>query len=234
MTFKQLLSFIIFILLFNAHSQELSGIATYQIRYVGTNVETEDSYQKFVQGLIPTIEELQYELRFSNSKSMYGPIETMYLDRAKEIEPALILAGKGTYYNSIGNSTIMQRSFSGDNFLISLDGNKIEWNISKESKKIEQYNCLKATAKIEMNNGKVKNIIAWFTTEISAPFGPKQYNGLPGLILHLEEGELLYYCTSIELGNYPFSIPKKGIKMTQEEFDGYVNKKAQELFGTKN
>lgn len=65
---------------------------------------------------------------------------------------------------------------------------KIDWTIEKEFKKIGKFNCKKA---ITYFRG--RNYIAWFTPEISTPFGPWKLNGLPGLILEAYDTNKNYY-----------------------------------------
>jgi len=55
---------------------------------------------------------------------------------------------------------------------------KINWKITKEQKKIKEYQCILATAEYE---GRIYE--AWFTPEIPVRYGPYRLRGLPGLIL---------------------------------------------------
>ena len=65
------------------------------------------------------------------------------------------------------------------------------WNISTESKKIDNYLCYKATCTENFiardGTSKVRVITAWFCPQLPYSFGPLEYNGLPGLILELEK-----------------------------------------------
>lgn len=54
--------------------------------------------------------------------------------------------------------------------------------ITQESKKIGDFICYKAITKNKR--------VVWFTPEIPLQFGPKQYRGLPGLILEVEIGKV--------------------------------------------
>jgi len=58
----------------------------------------------------------------------------------------------------------------------------LNWHITEEAKKINGYNCLKATASY-----RGKNWIAWFTPEIALPYGPWKLYGLPGLIVEAHD-----------------------------------------------
>lgn len=57
-----------------------------------------------------------------------------------------------------------------------------KWNILPETQKIENYNCQKATTNF---GGRVWE--AWFSKDLPFPDGPYKFNGLPGLIVKLED-----------------------------------------------
>ena len=102
-------------------------------------------------------------------------------------------------------------------FLISKKS--IIWEITQETKKIGSYNCFKAIIKDTLNTK--KKTIAWFTPKIPVSFGPKEYNGLPGLILELEHSLLRYKVTKIKLNPKRSIIiekPNKGREITEEEY----------------
>jgi GLPGLI family protein len=65
--------------------------------------------------------------------------------------------------------------------------NKFNWKVVKETKKIGNYQCQKATLKY-----KGRNWMAWFTNDISLNFGPYLFDGLPGAILYLEDSKQNY------------------------------------------
>ena len=58
----------------------------------------------------------------------------------------------------------------------------IEWQITKETKKILNFECIKATSK-----NKSFLITVWFTKEIPVSSGPSNFFGLPGLVLWAED-----------------------------------------------
>ncbi|WP_299256823.1 GLPGLI family protein [uncultured Aquimarina sp.] len=64
-------------------------------------------------------------------------------------------------------------------FLIDEALDNLQWTLTKETKKIDQYLCYKA----RLNNPDR------YTNTIKSIHGPKGDYGLPGLILDLQEGE---------------------------------------------
>ncbi len=75
---------------------------------------------------------------------------------------------------------------------------KIEWKISKATKTIGSFNCIKATGHF-----RGRDYTAWFTTAIPLPFGPWKLQGLPGLILEAYDTnkEVYFYFKSL---SYPY------------------------------
>jgi GLPGLI family protein len=71
-----------------------------------------------------------------------------------------------------------------------------DWDILEDVKHIAGYECKKA---ITYESG--RKIIVWFTEDIPLPLGPRQYGGLPGLILRLESGKTVEEAFSIIILN---------------------------------
>lgn len=94
-----------------------------------------------------------------------------------------------------------------DNLGFTENLNLFDWEILNERKNIAGYECTKATTKF-----RGRHYIAWFTHEIPMTDGPYKFNGLPGLILELQDSKknfhfvtkrikkesgIIYYNTSI-------------------------------------
>jgi GLPGLI family protein len=70
-----------------------------------------------------------------------------------------------------------------------------------------------------------RKVIAWYTTQIPYNFGPKDYNGLPGLILELQEDNLLIKASKITLQQKKKIVikkPNQGEKITLKGYDAMV------------
>jgi GLPGLI family protein len=93
-----------------------------------------------------------------------------------------------------------------------------KWEMHNESKKIGDYTCYKATATLVRVNpaGTFKfPIIAWYCPKIPLPYGPLGYSGLPGLILELQERNLVYGAEKIN-----FTVDKKTSKLKKPDSKG--------------
>ena len=106
-----------------------------------------------------------------------------------------------------------------------------------ESKKIGQYTCFKATYEKKVkekvfsfgswdNNksaGRFKTVevVAWFTPEIPVSSGPSWYQGLPGLILEVNDDKTTILCTKIVINpkeKAKIKRPRKGKVISNQDF----------------
>jgi len=80
----------------------------------------------------------------------------------------------------------------------------LNWEIHPENKNISDYKVQKATTTF---GG--RDYVAWFTTEIPIPDGPYKFNGLPGLILSIEDSQQHYVFNFVgfQLLNDPIASP---------------------------
>ena len=91
-----------------------------------------------------------------------------------------------------------------------------DWKLEDESCKVMGYTCFKATA-----HWRGRDWTAWYS-DIPAPYGPWKFNGLPGLILRLEDSTGSHLFEAIETKNTPapFGYPKKKyINITRIKFN---------------
>src|SRR5690606_30717868 len=78
----------------------------------------------------------------------------------------------------------------------------------------------------------IQTVTAWYTPQIPVSNGPSTYWGLPGLILEVNDGSETLLCTKIVLNNkeaIKIDEPKKGKKVSQEEYDKIVKEKTDEM-----
>ena len=107
------------------------------------------------------------------------------------------------------------------------DNKFLEWQLTQEIKHINGYLSYKATR----SSGKV---IAWYTPEIPISFGPKGEFGLPGLILELEIGKIIFRATKIILNSkeeITIEEPKGGKRVTHEEYSEIMSRAKKSVFG---
>jgi GLPGLI family protein len=156
----------------------------------------------------------------SETSEMHGGGTMM----VKMVEPDNIL------FTDLDNKIrVEQKEFMSRIFLIESDCEKPAWKITGGQKEILDYPCQEAVLEEE---GQV--IKAWFTPKITVSSGPETYGSLPGLVLAVDinEGEQIIAAKSVDLKPIDKSLlvkPKKGKKVTHEEFEAIVEEKMKEM-----
>jgi GLPGLI family protein len=155
-----------------------------------------------------------FKLVFNAGESLYKVVSSMDFEAEQQkINLVKAIAGSdNSYYTNIPLHTFFYQK---DNQL-NISYKPLKWVITQETKDIGNYLCYKAV------NEKTE---AWFTPKIPVNFGPKTYNGLPGLILEVKIGGLTIKATKIILNPKKKVIIKKpkGKTITEETY--YKNAK---------
>lgn len=179
---------------------------------------TSNSQNNKLSYLLQNSKDVEYLLSFNNKHSQYQKIKQMKNDIDHKINFTEIKAGGNNlyYFDNSNKINTYSKSVGADNFIIT--EKPMTWKLTKETQSIGKYTCFKAIG-LDSNNDKI-NIIAWFTHEIPYPYGPKNYNNLPGLILRLETNKAIFQVQEITFTSTETSInkPSNGIKITAEEF----------------
>ena len=90
----------------------------------------------------------------------------------------------------------------------------------------------KTSLLVALDMPKENIITAWYTPEIPVNQGPRNYWGLPGLILEVNDGKTVILCSKVVLNpkvKTEIKAPTKGKVTTQKEFDETVVKKMEEF-----
>lgn len=158
------------------------------------------------------------DLAYSYAKIIAGVHNEIYQNRKDSI----------VVYNNSENSRIMKEA----EFLIR-EKIKTDWVLHNETKKIDNYLCLKATTTRTVTNQKgtfIFPVVAWYCPQIPFGYGPKGYGNLPGLILELQERNVVFGAVSIS-----FNIPSlqitalsKGKIVDEKEYNSIVKERSEE------
>jgi GLPGLI family protein len=228
MHFIRYLSLITLFFLFKpCFSQNHTGRATYGII---TNInfdEIKDLKNGEVEILRKAIDdsnntsEIKFELTFNTSKSLFYALPRLSSDSDKVNMASIKAKITGIIFTDINEGLIIQQKEKfGETFKITKRIESYQWELTKEQKKIGNYNCFKA---ILMDSTKVNKITeAWYTNEIAANYGPMGFCGLPGLIVLLKEDIFYYILEGIkfnEKNEKKITEPKKGREVTTKEYD---------------
>lgn len=170
-------------------------------------------------------------LNFTEKESLFQVEELLVNDAEKGINLTRIFAGKDDvfYYSIVTNERLLQKFFMGELFLISKQ--PIEWEITQESKQVGNYKCFKAIQKDSIATN--KKTIAWFTPQIPISLGPREFNGLPGLILEVNHSVLRFKATKIEINpknSKKIKKPTKGKKITEAKYKEISSEAGKNIF----
>lgn len=115
--------------------------------------------------------------------------------------------GKNSGYTDMSGQVIKRKinSFDNENYINIKEGyytfkttDKINWTISDEIKKSENYTLQKASTKF---GG--RNWTAWFCKDIPFNEGPFKFRGLPGLIFELSDTKKNFIYTLLKIQELP-------------------------------
>ncbi|PTT02364.1 hypothetical protein DBR11_04905 [Pedobacter sp. HMWF019] len=106
-----------------------------------------------------------------------------------------------------------------DRFKYTDEPGKLDWKISEQTDTVLSYTCQKATLHF-----RGRDYIAWFSTDIPVSDGPWKFNGLPGLILKIEDTEGLFTFKLVGLEQLHEASPilmddSRAIVCTRQEFE---------------
>lgn len=223
--FMKLLLLVIFFPI-SIFCQISSGIVTYDV-LVPYN-EKLDVY--FNQEYINNVNKLQFELKFNQNSSVFEVIDNKLSNHQNSKYLSSSAKAKGVFYKDSIESLLL--SFKDDEefgkLIIQVDNN-VNWNIANVSKIISGYTCYMATSEIWFYNENFRSptkIEAWFCPEIPALFGPKCFGGLPGLILELKNGDVVFSAAEIRLNPKERILIKKptdGTLITNLEYKKLID-----------
>ncbi|MDG5491167.1 GLPGLI family protein [Psychroserpens sp. SPM9] len=204
-------------------SQDISNVKVFYNKHMKSLKDTSGAAPK-------QLKDLSYILIANSTESTFAFEKRMDMDNFSNKRHIGRSGGDGLYYKNIKTKEkLHQKKYGGKLFLISYDVNTYNWKIHKEYKIIGKYKCYKASTSYSFHSKLMDktyqvNITAWFTPEISVPFGPAGYDGLPGLVLEAQIGGYYFVASKIELNAKKVTIekPEKGKKVTNKEYDDIV------------
>lgn len=228
--------FIINVLIVQSLIGQQQGVITYN-EVFKLDIQIEGISEEMLS-MIPKTQSVKKELLFNKSESVFQNLKgevTEDFDMSSDdgsfqikimmdddVEDIL-------YKNQKSKSIVHQKGIMGKPFVVEEDLEKIKWKITPEKVKYLDYECQKAVLENED-----EFVVAWFTSQIPVQVGPSSYHGLPGAILmvSVDDGKVEFKATKVELKELEadaFSVPKKGKKVSADEFDKIQKEKEEEL-----
>jgi GLPGLI family protein len=218
------------------------------------NSTMSDDMKKQLQAQLHKMNQKTFILNFDQKTSSYKEEITLDVPKPQVGGGDIVIMSFGGSGNaSVYFKNIKEKRFSnqteimGKRFLVKDKLPEYKWELSSETKNIGTYTCYKATFSKEVENKNItfkngksleeiqkETIIttAWYAPKISVGNGPGNYQGLPGLILEINDGKKIIVCKEIILNpsrKVTIQEPKKGKIVSQKKFLEIQKKKTDEM-----
>ena len=238
----------LFLMIYSISAQKFSGRATYKthrkssFELDSTTMAANPGIQEQMEAQMRKMFQKTYILDFTKSESMFKQKQELDGPKVPKSNGAIIMiggmaGGTDVLYKNIKEKRMANKTdLMGKIFLIKDNLVSYDWELTGETKNIGNYTCYKAvfekeeeSIEIKMIDGEVKEekgikkrtIIAWYTTDIPISNGPKNYGGLPGLILEVNDGNETIMCSELVLNpskTIDIKEPTKGKQVSREKF----------------
>jgi GLPGLI family protein len=206
---KNVIIFLIFGLINNLYSQN-NKVLKVEYNEIVSYIPSIINYDKGI--LYVSHLESSYKTIFSNSKNLLKSDDQTLIIQVKDEEyfsEIYLDRRDNLLFENIFERRALKRYYSVYEKLP-----KMNWELINESKTIENFECKKAKTVF-----RGRTYVVWYSEEIPISVGPWKFNGLPGIILSVEDSEGIYkwYAKNI---TYPFEGDSdlESIKNNTEKF----------------
>ena len=244
---------VIALMLSSAIAQEFNGIATYKTDRSfdlpeGTSKDSgiNDAMMEQIKAQLKSQFQKTFTLNFNKDESLYEQEESLNPPSMGSGMSFVVSGGNDLMYHNTKEQTYTNATeIMGKEFLIVDKIVDSAWTLEKENKNIGEYLCFKAIKKRTLNervfneeteayedSEKEITTVVWYTPSIPVQHGPAEYQGLPGLVLEVNDGELTILCSKIILNpkdGVNVKVPSKGKEVDQASFNEIQEKKMKEM-----
>lgn len=210
-----------------------SGVCVYKVYPIESalrlNKDDKDVNKKSKQLLLKAInygKRFDYVLKFNSKEAISYIDESLAVGNDEYYYVHMIakaVIGEGVYYqNKLDKLVLWETDIMGSNLLVH-DTLGVGWKITNQTKNIGKYKVVKAIKDCETCN---KFDEVWFAPSINVPFGPREFCGLPGLVLEVKRKSHIFKLESITFKDKEIEIqkPTKGRKITAQEYHELTNR----------
>jgi GLPGLI family protein len=257
---RNTLTVITILLAITINAQNFTGKAIYRtstkstLKFGKDQDGVTDKMQEELKKQLQKMNQKTFILEFDRKTSTYKEEVSLASPKSK-------IGGAGVFVSSLGGAGsaniyykdikekrfVNQTEIQGKRFLVKDKLSEINWALSSETKNIGTYTCYKATYSKEVDNVEIsikdgetvkdkstETIVttAWYTPQVPVSNGPGNFQGLPGLILEVNDGKKTIVCAEIILNSSQKSKieePKKGKVISQKKFTKIQKQKSDEL-----
>lgn len=223
----------------NSFSQIKAGIIEYDVVLgIDEKFSTNEMLKEYYSSAVENSKYLKFKLLFNKEKALFT-LNKVLTENQRAVDITIAFANiRGNIYY-LNEYILIENENTFGKFLIKKE-NVFKWELKNETKIIDQFLCYKATTDFIVVNEKgrfVFPVVAWYCPKIPLPYGPNGYGGLPGLILELQEKNTVFGAKTINLNPKEF-ISIKSIDdskaISEKDFDSIMEKKAKEMFDSKD
>lgn len=221
-------------------SQEKEGRIVYSITINADKELMEvDSKYGLVAKAIEATKTLEFFLDFNEDYSKFYRTENINIDSQSAYIASTFCSTYDVVFSNLKEKYILAEK----NAMSALTGEKNEyirieiikdWEVTNESKTIDGFICYKAFGtKVNsyLKDSYKEKVVAWFCPSLPYAIGPSQYNGLPGLILELQEKKVIIGVKRIDLvKKIDIKIDNKKSIISKEEYDKLEKIKMDKVF----
>lgn len=189
-------------------------------------------YLEKYPNLINDSKTLEFQLKSNGTETWFNLLPNKTIDSGEESYFQGILNFRQTWSNAQNIYQLEPQTFAYNKCLIQRKWDK-NWQLTTETKLIQNYKCFKATYNklIDKDKGTYETITAWYCPELPYPIGPNGVFGLPGLIMELHSKSAIFGISKIEINSNTKSIePMPKVEILSEEEYEKRSKEGMELF----
>jgi GLPGLI family protein len=145
-------------------------------------------------------EHMFYNLDFNSIESTFSSKQVIMKEDVNYAD--IFSEASGIYYRKQAD-TLVYNALNDDNFgkIIIKYKDTINWELTNETKMIDEFICYKALSSYRIDNGKkiyTNKVVAWYCPTLPFQYGPRGFGGLPGLIFELQDQRVNFVLVSIK------------------------------------
>lgn len=230
------------------YKEDMAGKVTFQ-----TSNGSEALDQNIMQKIQKSFEKT-FELRFNQTEAIYQEFQKVTMKDGSGN------ATFDRLYSNLSKKVLIEEvenEWDSRKYLVKDSLSRYNWTLENSTKTIGDYICYKAISVVKVSDKDVadyenqisknnlksisllsidppkdKTIIAWYTPEIPVSHGPEKYQGLPRLILEVNDDGAVWSCSKLILNPLKktiVKIPTKGKMIFKKEYDILVEKQLEKM-----
>lgn len=242
------------------YSQDIQGIAHYEYKkdMAGKiTFQTSNGSETVNENIVRKIQksfEKTFELRFNQTEAIYQEFQKI------TIKSGSANSTVDKLYSNVSKQVLIEEvenEWDSRKYLVKDSLSRYNWTLENSTKTIGDYVCYKAISVVKVSEHDLANyedqksknslksvsllkpeplkeriIIAWYAPAVSVSHGPEKYQGLPGLILEVNDDGAVWSCSKLVLNplNKPIvKMPTKGKLILKKEYDILVEKQLEKM-----